>query len=282
MMTDDIRSALSHAAADAPHPGPRMSRWMANSSEFIAPRQVVPAPLKASLAAVAACLVIATGVVASQQGPLIHPARQGTTAAIPAALGAPPVVAPSQPVCSDEQQTYSSAPSGFGLCYPGGWVLTDLSSPNLPAGAGTMLALGLPGGPALDHIKPMIVINSTYESLASVEQEFTNFKPSHGAFYGSLENAAQNQPRLQPRQLVVAGLPAEEILLRDADTGARSRVVLVNRGDRVVRIEQVSPGVTEEEFAVVLDSFNLTGGYTPRPQFKVERELTDPQMRNRA
>jgi len=280
-MTEDIRSALAQAAADAPHPGPRMSRWLANSSEFIAPRPAVPAPVKASMAAVAACLVIATGMLASQQGPLVHPSRQARSAAIPAAA-VPPVAQSALPACSEEQQTYSSALSGFGLCYPGGWVLTDLSSPNLPAGAGTMLALGLPGGPVLDRIKPMIVINSTYESLASVEQEFTSFKTSHGAFYGTFENASQNQPRLQPRQLVVAGLPAEEILLRDADTGARSRVVLVDRGDRVVRIEQVSAGVTEEEFAVVLDSFNLTGGYTPRPQFKVERELTDPQMRNRA
>lgn len=281
-MPDDVRSALAHAAAEAPHPGPRLSRWLAQSSEFIAPRLAVPAPMKASMVAAAACLVIAGGVYATAQAPGGTATRHAIHAAVPAAVAAPAVAGTQPTNCTDDQQTYSSARSGFRLCYPRGWVLTDLSSPNLPAGAGTVLALGIPSGPAMDHIKPMIVVNSSYETLASVAAELTNSEPTHGAFYGSVETALQGQPRLQPRQLVVAGLPAEEILLRDADTGGVSRLVLVDRGDRVVRIEQVSASVTEAEFTLVLDSFGRVGDYQPRPQFKVDRELSDPQVRNRA
>jgi hypothetical protein len=288
-MADDVREALHQAALQAPHPGPRLSRWLAATPGYIAPRRDAHIPPR-TLTAIAACVLFAASfLVAGRELPFGQPSRHddtrvATAAPVRSALAPVVSVASTDTACLAGEQKYQSDHNGYHLCYPSGWVLTDRSGQMATPDGGSVVALsrpiGIPGH-ELDHAGAAVLVTTSYQSLASAQQELAGSGPRPGSYFGSFGSADQSLPSLQARQLVISGLPALEFTVRDTDTNSRLRVVLLSHGDRVVKVEETSVDVSDLDFNEILRTLSFPGTYNVDPQFKVARELTDPQMRDR-
>ncbi|MHB8509363.1 MAG: hypothetical protein ACYDGR_12060 [Candidatus Dormibacteria bacterium] len=290
-MDSDIRRVLESAADRVEHPGPRVARWQAGVPRLlaratreqrgVARSHPLPAPLLRLLAnmpatrtpafvvTLASLLVaatvlgagVATFAMRSTTGPLValRYSSHRTTSHKPGAQ-AVVVVATSSP-CPPDERRFDDAVAGFHLCLPTQARSIDYSATLRGAEVISVTGFGdesLPP-PSLRHDSTSptapITISATYQTMAEMEAD---------------------QGLTQPTSILVAGQPAHEFFVSDPGSPVpTARIVLVERGDRLYRIEQSQPsGTLTVEFEEMLRTFAFQAlPYWADPELQLTRGL---------
>ena len=266
-MDRDVRDAMATVAEESAHPGPRIARWQAQVPRLLShasqpasgsvnhsfDRAVLlafagrPRRHHGALAGVLVAL-LALGVVAGAGSAMRAPVRRAALhrSAPLRAVRVPVGVVSTASPCPTDERRYDDATAGYHLCLPTQAMALDytqaLRGPDLISVTG-FGDESLPPPPRRHDsgttVAP-IMISVSYHTAADVESD---------------------EHLVNPTILQVGGQPAREFFLVEPGSPVpTSRVVLVERGDRVYRIEQTAPsGTLTVEYEEMLRTFTFQG-----------------------
>ena len=285
-MAEDIREALAQAAAEAPLPGHRVGAWIAAVPVYAAharreesrppvdaaralfpPRRLAHrrGAARGTLAAAAVAVFSLSLVVAGIQVG-IQPGGRSRAASIATASsqrGArPPIAGVFYDGCPPGESLVVSLQSGYTFCRPSAWQIHDYGfSAGSLGDYESVTGLVDPTPPPTPDRRTAEV--PAADILVSVSFETLATATSAGHLTGG-------------KAITVGGLHAMDYVLGDSDPLAAERVVLVQRGDRLYRIEQVRATTSDGlAFQEVLRTFLMQGlPYSADEQLRIAQSKT--------
>jgi hypothetical protein len=159
-------------------------------------------------------------------------------------------------VCPRGEVRFDEIDGAYHVCRPAYWVTRSYNHTDGYQGVISAVGLGVPLPPTSGRESDR---SNAMEMMITVA-------------YDNRDNAEQNLGLSAPTMVTVAGQPADMFAIHEADGSVSSTLILVERGDRLYRLELHGGGaVGQVEFNEMVRTFSFQGlPYYADPEFKLE------------